>query len=104
MSNLIDTAGLTATSSSSTFQVSNETVPTSSTNGRNRSGILKTLSQPESEVNQYKCSVNNTARSLLSFRNGPDEHATSDEPFKSAHVQFSKITFREHPILPSDNP
>lgn len=105
MSNLIDSSGLTATgSSSSTFQVSNEPVPSSGTNGRNGSGILKTLSQSESEVNQYAVSDHNDSRGLLSFRNEPDEHSSSDEPCKSVQVQFSKITFREHPILPSDNP
>lgn len=102
MSSVRDTKGRTV-NSSSMCQVSNETTPAVSTHEDDGNGIMKILSQSESEANQYKSSNQKRLRSSLTFRNGSDDDS-KDEPYKSVHVQFSKITFREHPVLPSDNP
>lgn len=102
MSTVRDTKGRTV-NSSSMCQVSNETTPAISTHEDDGNGIMKILSQSESEANQYKSSNQKRLRSTPTFRNGSDDDS-KDEPYKSVHVQFSKITFREHPVLPSDNP
>lgn len=78
-------------------------MPTSSANGSNGKGNLKMQPQLEYGSNAVKSFDDNSSRSAITFRNGSDEHVDSNA-CKSVHVKFSKLTFREYPVLPSDNP
>jgi hypothetical protein len=90
-------------SSLSLFQVTDKTSPTSSSTGSKRKGNLKMQPQLEYAANTVKSFDDNSSRSAITFRNRSDEHVDSDA-YKSVHVKFSKLTFREYPVLPSDNP